>query len=161
MTPSQVRVVRNTFKQVEPLLAQVGELFYLRLFEIAPDTRPLFGDNIAAQRDKFMQVVTEIVKLHMVSPLLLPVTRLEGESVTLRIQDLGRRHAAYGVREAHFGMAREAFLWTLERALTSQFTPLVREAWGAAFDMLARMMIHAMKGPEPLMDHSFTHRLGN
>ena len=41
MTPEQITLVQESFKQVQPIAAQAADLFYGRLFEIAPQVRPL------------------------------------------------------------------------------------------------------------------------
>lgn len=71
---------------------------------------------------------------HAVSGL----SRLEGFLPTLR--DLGRRHAGYGVTEAHYDTVGAALLWTLEQGLGSSFTPEVRTAWASAYGRLAGVM---------------------
>jgi hemoglobin-like flavoprotein len=56
------------------------------------------------------------------------------------IQDLGRRHAGYGVTDAHYEPVGDALLWTLEQGLGEQFTPAVKEAWTATYLMVAAAM---------------------
>jgi nitric oxide dioxygenase len=57
---------------------------------------------------------------------------------------LGARHARYGVRPGHFDVAAEALLWTLEQGLGEAFTPEVREAWTAAWKVMAAAMTAGM-----------------
>jgi hemoglobin-like flavoprotein len=46
MTPDQVKAIQDSFKLVAPISEQAAALFYGRLFEIAPDVKPLFrGDR--------------------------------------------------------------------------------------------------------------------
>jgi hemoglobin-like flavoprotein len=56
------------------------------------------------------------------------------------VQDLGRRHSSYGVRDAHYEAVREALLWTLEQGLDTDWTPEVRDAWAAAYSTLSNVM---------------------
>lgn len=129
MTPEQVKFVQDSFKSVEPIAAQAGDLFYARLFEIAPEVRPMFPADITAQRDKLMQMLSVAVhNLHQV------------EKIVPAVQDLGKRHAGYGVKEAHYDKVGEALLWTLEKGLGEAFTPPVKDAWAAAYSTLAGVM---------------------
>jgi len=64
--------------------------------------------------------------------------RLAGLLPTVR--ELGRRHAGYGVTDAHYDTVGVALLWTLERGLGSSFTPEVRAAWASAYGLLAGVM---------------------
>jgi len=42
MTSEQVALVQSSFKSVVPIASKAADLFYDRLFEIAPDVRLLF-----------------------------------------------------------------------------------------------------------------------
>jgi hemoglobin-like flavoprotein len=56
------------------------------------------------------------------------------------VEDLGRRHGNYGVRDEHYKTVGGALLWTLERGLGEHFTQDVREAWIAVYEVLALTM---------------------
>ena len=53
---------------------------------------------------------------------------------------LGRRHADYGVTDAHYDTVGGALLWTLEKGLGSAFTPDVKAAWTTVYTVLATTM---------------------
>ena len=57
------------------------------------------------------------------------------------IEELGRRHRAYGVLDAHYAMVGETLLWSLEQALGPAFTPELRSAWQAAYRRITSIMI--------------------
>jgi len=108
-------------------------LFYGRLFELDPAVERLFRrTDMAAQRKVLMQTLAVVVK---------SLDRLD--QIVPAVQALGRRHAGYGVREAHYATVGAALLWTLEQGLGSGFTPAVREAWATAYGILASEMIDA------------------
>jgi hemoglobin-like flavoprotein len=56
------------------------------------------------------------------------------------VEALGRRHVGYGVEKRHYDVVGQALLDTLARGLGTALTPEVREAWGAAYDLLATTM---------------------
>jgi len=58
---------------------------------------------------------------------------------------LGERHGRYGVRDEHYDTVAEALLWTLHKGLGAAFTPEVREAWVAAYGVLAGTMKEAAR----------------
>ena len=67
MTPEQVKLVQSSFKKVEPIAEQAGDIFYSRLFEIAPEVRPMFPDEMSDQKSKLMSMLsTAVSKLHQV-----------------------------------------------------------------------------------------------
>ena len=56
------------------------------------------------------------------------------------LEELGRRHVDYGVRDEHYDLVGEALLWALEQGLGPEWSPAVREAWIAAYSALAGVM---------------------
>jgi hemoglobin-like flavoprotein len=66
------------------------------------------------------------------------------------VRQLGRRHAAYGVRPEHYATVGEALIWTLEQGLGADFTPATRRAWTDAYASLAWAMIAAAEEDDAL-----------
>ena len=133
MTPTQVGLIRESWAAVEPIADTAAGLFYGRLFELDPALERLFRrTDMDRQRKVLMQTLAVVVKTLDRVDELLPA-----------VEALGRRHAGYGVREAHYGTVGNALLWTLEQGLGEAFTPAVREAWATAYGTLASVMIEA------------------
>lgn len=65
------------------------------------------------------------------------------EAILPAVEDLGRRHVAYGVKDAHYDPVGAALLWTLEQGLGDAFTPPVRDAWTQTYVTLAGAMKQA------------------
>ena len=128
-TMTQIELVQRTFAVVAPIADDVAALFYRRLFEIDPSLQSMFKGDMAAQRRKLMVMLTAAVKGLPRVDRLVPV-----------LQDLGRRHADYGVIESHYDTVGNALLWTLEKGLGPDFTPEVREAWTTVYGVLAATM---------------------
>ena len=47
MTSDQIALVQSSFKSVAPIASKAADLFYDRLFEIAPEVRPMFPSEPA------------------------------------------------------------------------------------------------------------------
>jgi len=135
MTPHQIELVQSTFRSVQPVAATAAELFYRRLFEIEPAAAALFKGGLAQQGRQFMQVLAVAVGGLSNAETLVPV-----------IQQLGLRHATYGVRAEHYDSVRQALLWTLALVLQDAYTDEVRSAWATAYAMLAGVMKEAAWG---------------
>jgi hemoglobin-like flavoprotein len=150
MTPRQVRLVRSSFKQIEPIATEAGKIFYERLFIVAPEVRPIFPANMEGQHAKLINVLGAVIgNLYMIS---LPVTTLqEAEAFMPQVRALGRRHAGYGVTEAHFDVLRDVLIWTLRLHCGETFTDEVEEAWLDIFDLLTRVMKEGMR-KQPVVD---------
>jgi hemoglobin-like flavoprotein len=134
VTSRQRELVQSSFA----LVAQIGDdaavLFYDRLFELDPSLRRMFKADMAEQRKKLLQMLTAAVKGLDRLEQLVPV-----------VQDLGRRHACYGVTDAHYATVAEALLWTLKAGLGDVFTPETRDAWIAVYTLLASTMQQAAR----------------
>ena len=61
------------------------------------------------------------------------------EITSLLADQLGRRHLCYGMKDEHYKALRKALVRTLAEVLGQEFTPEVRAAWIAAFDMMASL----------------------
>ena len=134
MNFDQKQLVQNSWEKVLPISDTAATLFYGRLFELDPSTRPLFKDtNMAQQRKKLIQVIGTVVNGLNRLDQLIPA-----------VSNLGRRHVAYGVRDEHYSSVGKALIWTLEQGLGADFTPEVREAWTTVYAVLAETMKNAM-----------------
>jgi nitric oxide dioxygenase len=140
MTPIEITLIRDSWAAVEPIADAAAGLFYGRLFELDPAIERLFRrTDMDAQRKNLMQTLTVVVR---------SLDKLD--QIVPAVQALGRRHAGYGVREAHYATVGQALLWTLEQGLGPAFTPEVRAAWAGAYGTLASVMIAAAAAePEP------------
>jgi len=136
MTPEKIALVRSSWQQVLPIKDSAALLFYGRLFELDPSLRRLFRGDMVEQGRKLMTVIHMVVSsLDNLAPLLGAV------------EDLGRRHVAYGVTEAHYDTVGSALIWTLGKGLGEQFTPTVEGAWAEAYVTLASAMKQAAYTP--------------
>lgn len=139
MTPSQIQLVQSTLPRLVASREEVGRLFYFRLFELDPVLRTLFKEDIADQSEKLTAMLGALV-----AGLERPV------QIVPILHALGRRHAAYGVRDRDYATVGTALLWTLERCLGPAFTAEMRDAWIAAYFVISRTMIEAAKSGMPI-----------
>jgi hemoglobin-like flavoprotein len=132
MTPQQVAQVQASFARVAPIADQAAALFYRRLFETAPEVRPLFTTDMTLQGQKLMATIASVVNALGDIAAIAPA-----------VCDLARRHVGYGVRAEHYEIVGTALIWTLEQGLGDQFTAEVRAAWVSAYGALSEIMIAA------------------
>lgn len=129
MNAQDIATLRSNFDAIRPIASDAAALFYGRLFELDPALRPLFRGDLRAQGEKLMTMIGAAVAGLDEPATLIPVLR-----------DLGRRHAAYGVKDAHYGTVAAALLWTLEQGLGPAFDDRARGAWTAAYGLIAATM---------------------
>jgi hemoglobin-like flavoprotein len=129
MTPETQAYVRDSFAKIVPVAPQAAALFYDRLFVLDPMLKPLFKGDMNEQGHNLMAMIgTAVANLGQL------------ETIVPAVQDLGRRHAAYGVKPADYDTVGAALLWTLGQGLGDAFTPPVEAAWTEAYTVLATVM---------------------
>jgi hemoglobin-like flavoprotein len=90
MNASDVALVQDSFKKVAPIADVAAELFYGRLFEVAPQVKPMFKGDMKEQGRKLMATLGVVVT---------GLTRLE--TVLPAASALAKQHVAYGVKAEH------------------------------------------------------------
>src|SRR5258706_7029121 len=103
MTPKQVALVQDSFAKVALISEAAAVLFYDRLFDIAPQTKAMFPDDMIEQRRKLMTMLAGVVK---------GLDNLE--QVLPAASALAKRHVSYGAKAEHYPVVGAALLWTLE-----------------------------------------------
>ncbi len=129
LTPKDVALVRASFDQVVPIKDAAADLFYDRLFVIAPQARTMFPSDLKEQKRKLMAMIATAVAGLDDLDALLPA-----------VKALGARHAGYGTTPAQYQPVGEALLWTLGQGLGDVFTPEVEAAWTKVYGVLATTM---------------------
>jgi len=129
LTANDIMLVRACFARVVPIKNAAADLFYDRLFEVAPQLRRIFPADLRAQKLKLMgMLATAVGGLN------------DLEALVPKVKALGARHVGYGARAADYNVVGEVLLWTLERGLADAFTPEVRDAWTKVYGVLAATM---------------------
>ena len=129
MTPKDIELVQTTWEKCVPIADQAAALFYGKLFELDPNLKPLFKTDIKEQGRKLMTMITMAVRGLSDLGRLVPA-----------VEDLGRRHVGYGVKDEHYATVGTALLWTLEQGLGGDFTAEVKAAWTKVYTVLATTM---------------------
>ena len=132
ISEDQILLVQNSWELVVPVKEQTAELFYRKLFQTAPEVKPLFKDDIKAQGEKLVTAINLVVN---------SLNNLD--HVVPALQDMGKRHVDYGVLPEHYDLVGSTLLWTFEQALGADFTEEVKQAWTTAYGIIASTMISA------------------
>ena len=131
----QIGLVQDSFAKVVPIRDAAAAIFYDRLFEIAPEVRPLFAGDISDQGAKLMATLGGVVNGLRDMDKIVPVA-----------QSLAIRHVGYGVTPNHYALVGQALLYTLAKGLGDAFDTATRDAWVAAYGTLSAVMIEAAYG---------------
>lgn len=134
MTPQQTQLIRASHARLAPHADRAGQLFYRKLFALAPDLQPLFIGDIRQQATRLMQMIGAAVGLLDRPAQLVPV-----------LQHLGARHAGYGVQARDYHAVGLALLDTLAEQLGAEFDADTRAAWSAMYALVSSTMIAAAR----------------
>ena len=129
MEAHTIELVQDSWRQVLPISAVAGSLFYKNLFEADPALRSLFKGDMNAQAAKLIQMIDAAVGKLNDLDTLVPI-----------LQQLGRRHNGYGVLPSHYETVGGALLKTLEQGLGAAFTPATKDAWASVYGVMAGVM---------------------
>ena len=132
MTPEQIELVQSSWEKVKPISEKAAELFYGKLFELNPAYRELFPEDMMGQGKKLMAMINTAVN---------GLKNLE--AIVPAVEDLGKRHVEYGVKDEDYDVVGEALLWTLGAGLGDAFTDDVKQAWTDTYVLLATTMKNA------------------
>lgn len=137
MTEREILLVKNSWSFVITNAEEAGQLFYGRLFEVAPGVKHMFKSDPKDQARKLMNMVTLIVaKLQKL------------DEIMFEIKALAQRHGKYGAKVEHYAVVGECLLWTLEKGLGDKWTKETKEAWMKVYDVLSRAMIQSQQAAQ-------------
>lgn len=133
MTTKQIGLIKSSWSLVAAIDPQtVGSLFYNRLFEIAPEVKPMFRGPMPEQSKKLLAMLAYVIN---------KLDRLE--NIIDEVAKLAQRHAAYGVKDEHYAVVGEALLWTLEKGLGDEWNEELKQAWIVCYVTLSTAMLNA------------------
>nr|WP_019856229.1 FAD-binding oxidoreductase [Actinopolyspora mortivallis] len=129
---NMVRLIRQSWAEVEPHAEDVSRFFYSMLFSIAPATRELFPVNMEVQRSRLLRALVHVVQM---------VDR--PDELTPFLQQLGRDHRKFGVVSEHYEAVGTALLAAIKRYAGEGWTDSVERAWAEAYTLMATTMNNA------------------
>ncbi len=108
--------------------------FYNRLFEIAPQLRVYFPDDMGRLAEKLgftlNLLVTNLVDFDKLRPTL---------------EELGRFHRDLGVQNSHYRYVIKALLYTIKNAMDIYYSEEIGQSWKRALIAVSTIMIEGSK----------------
>jgi len=132
MTPEYIELVQTSWARIKPFSDKAAELFYGKLFELKPAYRDLFPEDMAEQGRKLMAMINTAVNSLNNLAAVVPA-----------VEEMGKRHVDYGVKDEDYDVVGDALLWTLAAGLADDFTDEVKAAWTETYVLLATTMKNA------------------
>lgn len=123
-------IVRRSYHELAPNARDLIQAIYDRLFERAPQVRPLFTSAMPTQYRKFA-VTLEACALEEENP----------EALKGVLAELGRHHERRGVVAEHYPILIDVTLEVFAEHLGPRWTPEHDAAWRAALEEVGRRML--------------------
>lgn len=134
LTAEQKELVQRTWAKVQKVGGEDGhavtkEIFYPELFKHKEVAALFKKTNMAKQATALWKMLGSAVKGLDNLDSLVPV-----------LQESGKRHIKYGVKDEHYDVVGAALLHTLRTGLGEEFTPDVEKAWTTVYSVVATTM---------------------
>ncbi|MEP6849461.1 MAG: Calx-beta domain-containing protein [Acidobacteriota bacterium] len=135
MTPNEIELLKSSFHEINERADESAEVFYDILFSIRPTLRLLFPADMDDQKQKLM------------AALKFAIWSLDRLDVFMpAIEDLGRKHAHYGVRDEHYESVGTALLLMLKQVLGDKdLGSETTAAWIKMYEIVAGTMRNAAR----------------
>ncbi|TFE66761.1 hemin transporter [Methylacidiphilum sp. Yel] len=134
MTQEQIKLIQKSWLHVIEKADEAGLLFYKRLFEVEPNVRSLFRENIEKQGRKLIDVLNWIV-----------LNLQDIDTALDAAKELARRHVKYGVEVEHYPLIGHTLIWTLGKIIGKEWNKELEQTWIKAYEALAQVMIEEHK----------------
>ena len=138
MSKTTAEMVRESWASLAGEEVRLAEVFYARLFKLAPEKAKLFASaDMNLQRLKFAEMITDIVRFAH-----------RPKALQEDLELLADRHVSYGVEAEDYLAVGDILLESLGEVLGPRFTPEIRQAWAEAYTTAAdtRLRQHRRKG---------------
>jgi hemoglobin-like flavoprotein len=130
ITDDELDLLRHGLRVMLSRKELAADVFYANLFALAPQTRPMFGEDIIGQTEKVMFAFGAVVgQIH------------DLDACRGMTRELAIRHVSYGVVAGHCALVGQAVMRTLEMVLDDDFSPAMDAAWRKAYDAIAAAMV--------------------
>ena len=129
ITNAHVDAIQSSLTRLTGEPIDLVESFYDILFEMAPEVEAFFDGDIRKQFEKLQDMLMLVT--HSLTNL---------PALVVEVEELGKRHVAYGALEAHYSIVGDALLKALQYNV-ADWSDADADAWGTLYGYLADLMI--------------------
>jgi hemoglobin-like flavoprotein len=123
--------LETSFDHIAPRGDELMDVFYTRLFAVAPAVKPLFaGTDLKRQKAMLLAAL-----------VLLRRSLRDLDSVTPALRELGARHVRYGALPEHYPVVGKVLIFSMAQVAGAAWTPDYEQAWTEAFTVVAGAML--------------------
>ncbi|MBY0111999.1 MAG: hypothetical protein K2Y21_04200 [Phycisphaerales bacterium] len=127
-----VERLRGTYEIVRGHDLRLAEVFYARLFSVAPHLRAMFPSDLKAQSAKLIAALDAVVRNFQ-----------DPHANIAALSDLGRRHAGYGVKPEHYQIVIDLLIESMREIGGAAIPESRLSEWRSALRLISDQMIAA------------------
>src|SRR6266536_4748931 len=132
-----VETLEKSFDLVAPQGDELMRAFYDKLFEAAPDVRPLFVDvDMDRQRQALLNML-----------LVVRESLRDLEDIVPDLEELGARHVEYGAKPEHYPYVGQALIGAMQQVAGDAWNPEYTDAWQEAYGVVQGVMLQGAGAP--------------
>lgn len=133
LTNDQLAIINATVPAVGAHAREITDCFYPLMFDRYPEVKAFFNETHQAQGAQRQALANAVVAYAK------NIERLEvlGDAVSL----IAQKHCSLGVQPEHYPIVGECLLAAIAEVLGDAVTAEVADAWGAAYQQLADILI--------------------
>lgn len=131
MTTQQIAHIQNSWETVS-VDSNLVPTFYNNLFEVAPQVRSYFKDDMSKQSEKLAYTLGFVVA---------NLDRLD--EIKESIEDLGRFHQRLHIKPEYYIAVKDVLVRTIGTSLGEKADEEVLKSWDLALSTVAGVMINA------------------
>ncbi len=132
-----VEKLEESFDLVAPQGDELMRAFYDKLFEAAPDVRPLFVDvDMDRQRQALLNML-----------LVVRESLRDLEDIVPDLEELGARHVEYGAKPEHYPYVGQALIGAMQQVAGDAWNPEYTDAWQEAYGVVQGVMLQGAGAP--------------
>src|SRR5262245_56780005 len=133
-----LQALETSFDLVAPRGGELVDVFYTRLFEVAPAVRPLFAKTDFERQKSILLDALVLLRRSLGN---LP-------AIVSTLRRLGARHVAYGARPEHYPIVGQVLIAAMAEIAGAAWRPEYERAWGVAFGIVAGAMLEGARAVE-------------
>ena len=142
LTDEQKATITENWRLVLPIQDTVADLFYRRLFQLRPTYKRLFGEDMASQKQKLLQMLAFVVRSLQWGGASWSDDVAPDDDLFLVLLALGRRHSnLYEIPDEAYEPVLDSLLWALDYGLGKVFDEDASVAWTQAMVLISNTMI--------------------
>jgi len=132
-----IDIIKSTVPALQTHGLEITKHFYKTMFENNPEVKPFFNMDKQKSGEQPKALATAV---------LAAAKNIENlEAMLPAVQKIGQRHVDVGIKPEHYPIVGKNLLIAIKDVLKDAATDEVMEAWGKAYEEIAKVFISVEK----------------